>query len=149
MSLLSRFNPLPGIKDFWSEFSRPQPHRVPILFASIAIPAAAFYFLIPESEYVAPRAPDVTYITSFAPDRTDEEIAASNIANQERQDALAAQREAIEQRKKELYRALGRASGMDVDEIEREAAAERAREDSGDEGEPSGTQGETGANPTE
>ncbi|GAA4050231.1 hypothetical protein [Parerythrobacter jejuensis] len=129
MSFLSRFNPAPGIRDFWTEFTRPQPYRVPILLASVLIPATIIYIMIPESERVAPQPPDVVYITTFAPDRTDEEIVASNLANQERKEALAARRAAIEERKRELYRTLGAATGMDVEEIEREAEAERARED--------------------
>jgi hypothetical protein len=52
--------------------------------------------------------------------RTDEEIAASNAANQARKEEaarLAAERQA---RRREAFRALGKASGFDVDELERQ-----------------------------
>ena len=64
-----------------------------------------------------------------APDRTDEEIMASNIANQERKDALRAEQERIAEEKKDMYRALGRATGIDVEAMEAEIEAERAAEE--------------------
>ncbi|WBY17417.1 hypothetical protein PF049_04475 [Erythrobacteraceae bacterium WH01K] len=135
MSFISRFNPKPAVADFWTEFSRPQPYRVPILLASCAATGLLIFSFTQEKVVLPPERPEVTYITSFAPGRTDEEIRAANVANQERQDAIAAAIEAREERKRELYRALGRASGMDVDameaEIEAERAAEAAREEAG------------------
>src|SRR5690606_23141531 len=81
------------------------------------------------SQRVEPRRPDVTYISTFAPDRSDEEIAASNIANQKRQDALRAEAEARAERKREAYKALGRASGFDVEAMERQIERDRAAEE--------------------
>jgi hypothetical protein len=83
---------------------------------------------VPESQRAEPRRPDVTYITTFEPGRTDDEIRASNIANQRRQDVVEAQRAAVEERKKELYRELGRATGVDVDAMEQQIERERAAE---------------------
>lgn len=73
--------------------------------------------------------PNVTYITTLDENRSDEEILASNIENQRVQDERRAQIEAIEERKREMYRALGAASGMNVEAMEEQAAAERAREE--------------------
>lgn len=129
MPFLKRLNPFPGIKDFWNEFRRPNEHRWPVLAASVALTGTLFYAFASEKTYIPPAKPEVTYITSFDPDRTDEEIMASNIANQRRQDALAERQEAREELRKDLYRALGRASGLDVDEMEAEIEAERANEE--------------------
>ncbi len=126
MSLISRFNPAPAAADFWTEFRKPQPYRVPILLASFAATAVLIFAFTQESVKGPPVRPEVTYITSFAPDRTDEEIRAANIANQKRKDEIAELIAQREERKREMYRALGRASGMDVDAIEAEAAADRA-----------------------
>lgn len=125
----SRFNPKPGIMDFWNEFRKPNPHRWPILMVSCIPLLVIFYWLSNETVYSEPEKPDVTYIESFAPDRTDEEIIASNIANQEVIDLREAEAERRAQRKRDLYKALGAAAGMDVDEIERRADAERAEEE--------------------
>ena len=125
----SRFNPKPGIKDFWSEFRKPNPHRWPILLVSTLPVAVIFFWLSGETVYSEPERPTITYIESFGPDRTDEEIIASNIANQEVKELRREQQEQLAERKRELYKALGAATGMDVDTIEKEAQAERAAEE--------------------
>lgn len=125
----SRFNPGPGLADFWSEFKRPTPYRWPILGLSLLPIGALLYYFMQDVTYAPPARPNVSYITSYAPDRSDTEIAASNEANQRRKDELAAQREEIEERKREMYRELGRASGMDVDAMERRIAEEQAAEE--------------------
>ena len=43
--------------------------------------------------------------------------------------AREAERAELQERKVEAYKALGRATGLDVDAMEREAAIERAREE--------------------
>lgn len=126
MGMINRFNPTPGALDFWNEFRKPTPYRWPILGVSALMTFTLMYQFTSESVLVPPAPPQVTYIASFPADRTDAEIIASNIENQRNQDAVAALLEQNEERKRELYRALGRASGMDVDEIDREAAQERA-----------------------
>lgn len=125
----SRFNPKPGIMDFWSEFRKPNPYRWPILLASCIPLFVIFYWLSNETVYAEPEKPEVTYIETYAPGRTDDEIVASNIANQEVIDLREADTARREQRKRELYKALGAAAGMDVEEIERRADAERAEEE--------------------
>ncbi len=122
----SRFNPVPGIADFWNEFKKPQPYRWAILLASSVPVFIIMVWATSQSVTAPPARPEVTYITSFAPDRTDEEIIATNIANQERKDALRAEQERIAEEKKDMYRALGRATGIDVDAMEAEIEAERA-----------------------
>jgi hypothetical protein len=129
MGILSRFNPVSGLKDFWQEFTRPQPYRWPVLGVSALITGTLFYPFTQETVYLPPEAPIVTYITTFAEGRTDEEIRASNIANQERKDRLAVEQAEREERVRELYRSLGRASGMDVDAIEEKLAEEKALEE--------------------
>ena len=76
--------------------------------------------LIPGSERVKPRPPEITWITTFRPDRPDAEIIASNLENQKRKDKLAAERAERLARKREAARALARASGFDPDELERQ-----------------------------
>jgi hypothetical protein len=79
--------------------------------------------------YGEPERPKVTYITTFDPARTEAEIIASNRANQEVKALREAEEARIAERKRELYKALGAASGMDVEEMERKAKAERAAEE--------------------
>lgn len=127
MGILSRLNPKEGITDFWSEFRRPNPHRWPILAVSMMITTGLFAWITQDEAIGDPIPYEVDYITTFSADRTDEEIIAGNIANQQRKDELERILAEREERKKELYRALGRAAGMDVEKIEREAAEDAAR----------------------
>ncbi|WP_284124425.1 hypothetical protein [Parerythrobacter aestuarii] len=130
MRMLTRFNPTSGIQDFWNEFRRPQPYRIPILLVSAAFPIVLiFAFVGVRSEKAALERPEVFYITTFEPGRTDEEIMASNLENQKLKEELAARRAEIEERKKDAYRALGRATGLDVDAMERQIEEDRAREE--------------------
>ena len=129
MRIPSRFNPANGIADFWNEFRRPNPHRWPILALSIAPVAAMLYWGVTgTTAYAEPERPKINYITTLDPTRTDAEIAAEIRANEEIKDLRAAEEERVAARKRELYKALGKAAGMDVEKIEREAEAERAAE---------------------
>lgn len=128
MRLISRFNPAGGIADFWNEFKRPNPYRWPILAASGLMTFGLMYAFTQERVIIPPERPQVDYITTFSEGRTDDEILASNVENQERQDAIAADRQRREELRRSLYRDLGRATGIDVDGMERELAEEEARE---------------------
>lgn len=129
MSFVSRFNPKTGIADFWHEFRKPNPLRWPILAASMLPLVLMYYFVSGETVYKTPDRPQITYITTYDPDRTLEEIIASNEANQEVRELREARQEELAQRKRDLYKALGAAAGMDVEEIAAEADARRAAEE--------------------
>lgn len=130
MSFWRRISPIRAVADFAHEWQQPNPYRWPVLGVSIAATFAIMMVFIPKDERVPPRPPQITWITTYAPNRTDSEIIATNLENQKRKDELAARQAAREERRKELYRTLGRATGLDVDameaEIAREEAAERA-----------------------
>ncbi len=129
MSSLSRFNPKAGVADFWHEFRKPNPLRWPILVVSCAPLAVMFYWLSSETVYKDPERPTITYISTYEPGRSDDEIVESNLVNQEVKELREAEEERIAQRKRDLYKALGAAAGMDVDEIAREADQRRAAEE--------------------
>ena len=133
MAFISRFNPKAGAADFWQEFRKPNPLRWPILAISTLPLAVILYWVSSETVYKTPESPSVTYITTFDPDRTEEEIIASNIANQEVKDLREARAAEIAERKRNLYKALGAAAGMDVEQMEAEADARRAAEKAAEE----------------
>lgn len=129
MKTPSRFNPAAGLADFWSVIRRPQPYRWPILGLSILPAALMFYWASGSTVYGDPERPKVIYITTLDPERSDAAIAAENLKNQEVKDLRAAAADRAATRKRELYKALGSAAGMDVEEMERKAKAERAAEE--------------------
>ena len=126
-----KISPVGAAKDLAHELARPQPYRWHVLGVSLALTFAVFMIFIPESQRKDPERPVVTYITSFAPNRSDDEIIASNEANQIKQDERRAAIARAEERRKELYRALGQATGIDTDAMEREIAEDEAAEASG------------------
>ena len=123
-------NPRGAISDF-AQVWRANPQRWRVLAVSAALTFSILWAFIPEDQRAEPRPPEVVYISTFADDRTREEIIASNIANQERQDRLAAAAARREELRKEMYRSLGRATFIDVEEMEREIAREQAAEEAG------------------
>lgn len=128
-----------AIGDLLAYWRQPTPYRWQILGLSVAMTFTLMVLFIPESQRAEPRRPEVQYISTFAPDRTDAEIQASNLENQKRQEELEKERLAREEARKERARALGRATGIDVDALEAQMkrriaeqeaaqAARRARE---------------------
>lgn len=115
------------LADAWRE----NPYRWRVLAISAALTGGMLYAFLPADQRAALPLPQITWITTLDDTRTQAEIIASNEANQKRQDELdAADAERAEFRK-QLYRDLGRATGLDVDEMEaqikRDEAAEAAR----------------------
>lgn len=128
MSYWRRISPRGAVADFVELWRAPQPYRWQILGLSVALTFTLMMLFIPESQRAEPAKPQVTYITTWEEGRTDAEIVASNLANQERKEEAEARQAARIERRKALYRALGRATGLDVDEMEREIAREEAAE---------------------
>lgn len=128
MRRTSRFNPAGGIADFWNEIRRPTPYRWPVLGASLLCTGTLLFWVMGERYFVPPEPPKVSFISTFAQGRSDAEIAASNLANQQRKERLAAEQAKRDEEVREMYRALGRATGVDVDAMERRIAEEKAAE---------------------
>ena len=128
MRFKSRFHVKSGVADLWDYIREPRPYRWSLLFVSALIPVGALLALSQESHFRPPDAPKVTYISTFAEGRTDEEIRQSNLENQRRKEQLEAERAELRERKVDAYKTLGRAPGLDVDTMAREAEIENARE---------------------
>ena len=124
----SRFNPAPGLIDFWNEIRRPHPYRWPILGLSVLPIAGILGWALEQRYYAEPERPQIEYITTLEDGRSDAQIAADNLANQQIKDLRAAEEARIRDEKRRMYKALGAAAGMDVEAMEREADAERAAE---------------------
>lgn len=129
MRFTSRFNPTGGIVDFWHEIRRPTPYRWPILGLSLLCSFVLLFWVTKERVLVPPERPKVSFISTFAQGRTEAEIIASNIENQKRKERAEAERARLEEKVKDAYRRLGRATGIDVDAMERKIAADKLAAD--------------------
>jgi hypothetical protein len=98
-----------------------------LLFIAACVPTAVIIgmFYLDSQNKGKPPPPTVTYFESWPADRTIEESKIWIAERQKRKDELLL-------REKEAYKAFGRAVGMDVERIDREAAAERAAKDAAD-----------------
>lgn len=123
-----RANPLVGWRDLRDQLGRRHPYRWRFMALSAAATYCVFAIMFAQEEQGLPRPPEIVYIESWRADRTDAEIIASNIAATEARKQREAAQAASQERVREVYKALGRVSGMDVDKIEREARAQQEAE---------------------
>nr|WP_315458705.1 hypothetical protein [uncultured Sphingorhabdus sp.] len=102
-------------------FLRTSGTHSPWLFLAACVPTAIimYTFYLDGLDKAKPPPPTVTYFESWPATRTIEESKAAIAARQKRKDELLA-------REREAYKAFGRAVGMDVEKIEREAKLEQA-----------------------
>lgn len=120
---LKGVSPVDGIGDFVHQWRQPTPYRWRILGLSVALTFTMIVLLMPKTEHAPPAQPDVIWINTFAPNRSEQEIIASNLANQKRKDAAAEVQRQKDEARRQFYRKLARATGFDPDELEREYAS--------------------------
>jgi hypothetical protein len=102
-------------------FIRTPGHHSPWLFLAACVPTAIiiYTFYLDALEKATPPPREIIYFESWPASRSIEESKAAIAERQKIKDKMIA-------REKEAYKAFGRAVGMDVDRIEREARAEQA-----------------------
>lgn len=127
-SFWRKANPRGAIADFREVYRQAGHNRWRFAAVSAAATFSLFAMMFQEEQRGLPRPPSVTFISTFEPGRTDAQIIASNEANQIRQDKIRAEQAKRDEEVRQMYKTIGRASGLDVDAIEREAKAERAAE---------------------
>lgn len=126
MGIMRNVNPAGAIEDFKQVYKAAGKNRWRFMALAAGVTFTLFGTMAQERQLIPPERPEIEIIRTLDPARTDAEIIASNIANQDRKDRLAAQQAARDEEVKEVYRSLGRMSGIDVASVEAEADAERA-----------------------
>jgi len=109
-----------GLRDLFILLRRhPKEQALPALLALGCSGFIFFLFIIdPKINTSMPKKQEIVYVENWSLDRTDEEIMKDRWAVQCLKDKRDAKR-------REAMKTLGRMSGMDVEEIEREAEADR------------------------
>jgi hypothetical protein len=121
-----RFNPTGAVGDFLDVWRQAGRRRWGLMIAAAATTLAVFSLVIWQEYRVEPKPPEIVWINSWPADRSDAEIRASVLLNQKRKDAEQARQAKQDEEVRQIYKTLGRLSGMDVDGIERRAKAEQA-----------------------
>ena len=122
-------SPKGAIADLIAVFRDAGSRRWPILAVSLLITTGLFAGLAGEQGRMKSRPPKIIYIRTFRPDRTDAEIRAENIVNERHKERVAAAQRKYDEETRALYKAVGRASGFDVDQMDREARAQAAADE--------------------
>ena len=116
MGFFRDISPIRAVSDLKSYWFDQQDHKWRFLLASLAATLTIFGAFFSESGFeVQWKRPEITWVTSFEPGRSDEQIRQENIANQAEQDRRAAERLAREEERKAQYRRLAEQFGMDTE----------------------------------
>ena len=120
-------SPRRAIGDFATVWRSSGQHRWSVLGVSVALTGSMIYLFAPANVRVPPEPPEVIWISTWEEGRTQRQIILSNCRNQQLKDELEARLAARAELRRDIYKALGRATFIDVDAIEREAEEERQR----------------------
>ncbi|WP_017672100.1 hypothetical protein [Blastomonas sp. AAP53] len=116
MGFFRDISPIRAVGDLKTYWFDQQDHKWRFLLAALAATSTIFAAFFSESGFeVEWKRPEITWVTSFEPGRSDTEIAAENVANQERKERLEAERLAREEERKAQYRRLAEQFGMDTE----------------------------------
>ncbi|MFC0204436.1 hypothetical protein [Novosphingobium soli] len=114
------------VGDFVEVWKQAGHNRWRIAAVSAACTFGVFYVMSTQEAKGPHPPPKVTYISVLKQHRTDAEIMAENVANQAAKEANARELARRDKEVRELYKTIGRMSGMDVEKIAREADAQDA-----------------------
>lgn len=123
---MNAVSPTGAITDFIEVFREAGPKRWRTMLLAAATTGLLFWMLTHDTWRGPPPRPKVTYINSWPLTRSDKQRHDFITANQKFNDVRAAEQARSEEELRQMYKAVGRASGMDVDRIEREAKADAA-----------------------
>lgn len=118
-------NPTGMVADFREVWKQAGHNRWRFAAISAACTFGVFYLMTTQEARGPHPPPKVVYISTLPAHRTDAEILAENRANQRRKEVWEAEQARREEDVRNIYKTIGRVSGMDVDKIEREAEADR------------------------
>ncbi len=123
---MSTVSPTGAITEFIEVIRDAGPKRWRTMLLAAATTGLLFWMLTHDTWRGPPPRPKVTYINSWPLTRSDKQRHDFINANQKFNDVRAAEQARSEEELRQMYKAVGRASGMDVDRIEREAKADAA-----------------------
>lgn len=129
MNFFKNINPAGAIGDFVAVYRGAGKNRWWISLIAASLTLGSFSLITLESWKKPRPLPEITYITSWPADRTDAETKAFIAENQRRKDELEKAQRAADEETRNLWKALGRASGMDVDKLDEQGKKDRAAQE--------------------
>lgn len=118
-------SPVRAVKDLWQILGAPSEFRFRSLALALAVTFGIFSVMWQQGGRGLPRPPEVIYFESWRADRSDAEIIAGNIEATKKARAEAAAEEARAEDVRKMYKAVGAATGLDTEAMDRQAKVER------------------------
>lgn len=126
-------SPVRAIKDLWQILGAPSEFRFRSLALAVLVTLGIFSVMWQQGGRGLPRPPEVIYFESWRADRSDKEIIAGNIEATKKARAEAAEEQARADDVRKMYKAVGAATGLDTEAMDRQARAEREAQAKADE----------------
>lgn len=124
----SNISPRRAVQDLWQVIGAPSEYRTRSLLLAAAVTGGIFYLMMQQGGRGLPRPPEVIWIESWRADRSDKEIIAGNIAATKKARAEEAEEERHAENIRQMYKAVGAATGIDTQKMYEEGKAEREAE---------------------
>ena len=125
---MRNINPTGAISDFRNVFRDAGPSRWRIMILAALCTFGTFGVMAVTQNWTGERRlPEITYINSWPADRTEAETKAFIVANQKKKEEREKADAAAAAEAQKLWMAVGRASGMDVETIKKQADADAAK----------------------
>lgn len=123
---LHQVSPRRAVLDLWKILGSPSEFKWRGLLFATLITGSMLWVMVHQGGRALPLPPKVIYFNSWRADRSDAEIIAGNIAaaRAAREEAAAAEARAEDMR--QMYRAVGKASGLDADKTYEQGKIDRA-----------------------
>lgn len=121
-------SPMRALKDLWQILGAPSEFRLRSLALAMLVTGGIFSVMWQQGGPGLPRPPQVIYFESWRADRSDAEIVAGNIEASKKARAEAAEEQARAEDVRKMYKAVGAATGLDTEAMDRQARAEREAE---------------------
>lgn len=121
-------SPRRAVADLWQVLGAPSEYRAIALVLAALVTGGIFFVMSNQGGRGLPRPPKVIYFPSFLEGRSDSEILAENRVATAKAKAEEAEYEAGQERVRQMYKAVGNATGVDTNKAYEEGKAEREAE---------------------
>lgn len=122
---LRNVSPVRAFKDLWQIMGAPSEFRLRALVLALLVTGGIFSVMWQQGGRGLPRPPQVIFFESWRADRSDAEIIAGNIEATKRARAEEAEEQARAEDVRKMYKAVGAATGLDTEAMDRQAKADR------------------------
>lgn len=118
-------SPKRALLDLWQVLGAPGEYRWRSIVLAAMVTGGITWVMLQQQWRGLPHPPKVIYFPSYLPGRTDDQIRAENIEATRKARAAEAEEEARQERIRQMYRAVGNATGVDTKRPYDEGKAER------------------------